>query len=1009
MLLIEALITGIGASVANSTLKLWMGDDDIAAAASNSIADILSKKVPDFLRRKKTERTFEHICDLSADSINKMLHKDAAGVDEERLKIIANAAGETLNNTSMDVELLIGQNLDKDRLVEYFLERTGVQGGNPALAGKDSDNNIFPETEQAIYRRILSHASQLIVDMSSSFPKFEVGVSSELLQRTESLAEQVIDGFNRVVIEQGDAFEADYRHACVRRWDELELFGVDLSETSRRYNLSIAYVTLMIEHLSEVEEDESDTRDAMPADKALVKFERLFVRGPAGSGKTTLLQWFAVFAAARRLEGDLAELNDCVPFLIKLRNFSDGGLPAPEDFPKEASTAIAGSMPDRWVHDKLRKGKALVLVDGLDEVPEGLRDDVRKWLNDLTEAFPKARFLITSRPHAAEEGWLDADQFVDAELQDMGRGEVHEFIEHWHDAVAETIRDDDEKLALKGLTESLKSKLSKNSAIFRLATSPLLCALLCALHRQRVQNLPSDRIELYRLCIEMFMRRDEERSIDATDYVDLSTRQKESLLQNFAWWMIRNEKTTATPTETKECFQRHTNRLTHAPEDCDGESITKLFMQRIGIIRQLAHQKIDFPHRTFQEYLAAKAAVDDDDLGILVNNAHDDQWREVVILAAGLLSPKRASTLILNLLARGDTETKYHSLYLVAVAALDLLISGEKNSKIEAAVSKRLNKIVPPKNITAATQLAVAGDLVVPHLGYKKMTVKEAAASVRTLTLIGSESAHSALKAYCSDSRIGVLESLVQSLKFARNLEEYITEVLNNLKHVTSLDLNSSRMNDISSLARFIKLRSLYLRNTQVSNVSSLVNLSDLMSLDLEGTQVSDVSSLAGLTNIEWLDLSNTQVKDVSSFTGLINLTILYLNRTQVSDVSSLASLTNLKSLSLMNSPVRDVSSLAGLVNLESLDLMGTKVRDVSSLAGLANLETLNLMGTQVGDVSSLASLTNLKSLDLMNTNVIDLSSLASLASLKVLDLRGTTRVTDISSLSDIKGLTILK
>lgn len=47
----------------------------------------------------------------------------------------------------------------------------------------------------------------------------------------------------------------------------------------------------------------------------------------------------------------------------------------------------------------------------------------------------------------------------------------------------------------------------------------------------------------------MFFRRDEEREVTATDYLVLSDRQKESLLQDFAWWMIRNGKTTATPEE----------------------------------------------------------------------------------------------------------------------------------------------------------------------------------------------------------------------------------------------------------------------------------------------------------------------------------------------------------------------------------------------------------------------------------------------------------------------------
>jgi len=626
--LLETPITGVGAAVAKTTLKLWLKDDEIAAAGAGELGGLLVKKIPDLLRRNDTETLFgQKIRDLAGDSIHKVLRREAGDIPEEHLGLIANAAAETLARTPIDAETLVKNNLDDDALVEYFLSRTGAAGGNPALAGRDPDNRLFAEAEQQIYRRILSHASQLIVDMASHFPRFEERVNAELLRRVGTMAQQVIDGMNRVVVDQADTFEADYRNACVRRYDQLELFGVDLRETNKRYNLSIAYITLTVEHPhfrsgSGSGPDSEHLRDSVPADQALAAHRRLFIRGPAGSGKTTLLQWFAIFAAARRLEGGLEPFNGCVPFLIKLRHFSETRLPKPEEFPQQASHALGGSAPDRWVHDRLKSGKALVLVDGLDEASEKQRQEVRAWLHDLIGAFPNARYVVTSRPHAAEEGWLDADEFVDAELQDMTRGDIHAFIQHWHQAVAHGVQDAEEKARVLALTDSLKTKLGKNAAIHRLATSPLLCAL----HRQRVKNLPSDRIQLYGSCIEMFFRRDEEREVTATDYLVLSDPQKETLLQDFAWWMIRNGKTTATPEEAGSRFERTYQRLRDKPQGT-GEDIVKLFLHRIGIIRELAHRKIDFPHRTFQEYLAAKGAIEGEDLELLVRHAQDVQWR----------------------------------------------------------------------------------------------------------------------------------------------------------------------------------------------------------------------------------------------------------------------------------------------------------------------------------------------------------------------------------------------
>ncbi|MCB2261746.1 MAG: leucine-rich repeat domain-containing protein [Candidatus Thiosymbion ectosymbiont of Robbea hypermnestra] len=993
MTLLETLITGVGAAVAKATLKLWLKDPELAAGAGE-LSGFLIKKIPDLLRRNDTQTLFDQkIRDLAGDSIHKVLRQAAGDIPEERLGLIANAAGETLARTPIDARILVAHNLDDDALVEYFLSQTGAAGGNPALAGRDPDNRLFTAAEQEIYRRILSHASQLIVDMASRFPRFEERVTAELLQRIGNMAQQVIEGINRVVLDQADAFEADYRNACVRRYDQLELFGVDLHGTNKRYNLSIAYVTLMVER-SHSHAGSGQSRDSIPADRALAAHSRLFIRGPAGSGKTTLLQWFAVFAAARRLEGDLAPFNECVPFLIKLRHFSETPLPAPEEFPHQALRAPGDRTPANWVHDRLMSGQALVLVDGLDEASERQRQEVRAWLRDLIGAFPKARYLVTSRPHAAEEGWLDADAFVDAEFQDMARSDIHAFIAHWHQAVAHGLRDAEEKAKVLALTDSLKAKLGQSAAIHRLATNPLLCALLCALHRQRVKNLPSDRIQLYGSCIDMFFRRDEEREIAATDYLALSDRQKESLLQDLAWWMIRNGKTTATPEEAGNRFERAYQRLRGDKPPGTGEDVMRLFLHRIGIIRELVHQKIGFPHHTFQEYLAAKGAIEEDDLDLLVQQAQDIQWREVVILATGLLPPRRAESLLQGLLDRGDRDPKHrHALYLVAVAGLEVLVATQDAaSRIEQEIGERIEQILPPRNPTDARELAAAGDLAVPHLtDPRSMQVDQAAASVRTLALIGTEQAYDALGRYLDDERAGVQRQIVAAYEVAHDPNAYFKATF---ARMTKIDFSSvPHLSDIRMLGTCVDLQSLNLRGTQVSNLSALGACAKLQSLYLGGTQVSDLSALGACANLQSLDLSETQVSDLSALGACAKLQSLNLQWTQVSDLSPLSACAKLQSLDLSGTQVKDVSALGACAKLQSLDLSGTQVKDVSALGACAELQSLDLSGTQVKDVSALVACAKLQSLDLSGTQVSDLKALDACSNLQSLNLKGT-RVT---------------
>jgi len=40
---------------------------------------------------------------------------------------------------------------------------------------------------------------------------------------------------------------------------------------------------------------------------------------------------------------------------------------------------------------------------------EAQRADVRVWLKELRESFPDARIIVSSRPTAIKEGWMDAE------------------------------------------------------------------------------------------------------------------------------------------------------------------------------------------------------------------------------------------------------------------------------------------------------------------------------------------------------------------------------------------------------------------------------------------------------------------------------------------------------------------------------------------------------------------------------------------------------------------------
>ncbi len=672
----------------------------------------------------------------------------------------------------------------------------------------------------------------------------------------------------------------------------------------------------------------NDTQDdidksVVSVDTALASARRLLIRGVAGSGKTTLLQWIAVRSASRSFEGRLLDWNDTVPFYIRLRQCISSGLPKPEAFPELVAPAIADTMPKGWVHMVLELGRAIVLIDGLDEVPTLRRDDVRIWLNELVGTYSQSRFIVTSRPHAVEEGWLDRENFSDAELLPMRLTDIYSFVDHWHKAVREELYEDEEKFELGPLAERLKGEFRQNRPLRNLVTNPLLCAMICALNRERRQQLPSDRIELYEACCSLLLeRRDKARGIDLADFPTLNYRQKRFLLEDLSYWMVKNNWSEVALESVDERFTRKLTNMSGILRDVPGSSVRRLLVERTGIIREPVKGQIDFTHRTFQEFLAAQAASDETDTGVLIANAKSDQWREVIILASGLAIRQMREDLIQGLIGSGDTDKEHrYQLYLLAVSCLETSI--EVNPQLRTEVEKRLSQLIPPKNMNDAKAMAAAGELAVKHLAKGNYLPSARAASVRCLALIGTEAALEMLEGYIGDARADVINELIRAWdSFER--ETYAARVLAPaLRHKT--DLHFELLPSLEGIQYFTNLTSLSLSS---------------------GSYISDLSPLEDLKQLRALDLSHCHYpENLSSLTGLVQLNSLNLSGCSFNSLKPLASLPELTSLDISNCRnINDLSSLASLPHLESLSLSSSSWSTVL-IAGLAHLKALILSG----------------------------------------------------------------
>ncbi|RDG34762.1 NACHT domain-containing protein [Streptomyces corynorhini] len=531
-------------------------------------------------------------------------------------------------------------------------------------------------------------------------------VPRTLLEQSRSIAELTlkIDSLIARAPSPADSpFEDRYAEYIAAKHGKLSIFGLDLSGSPDTWRLDAAYLSL---------DAAGDATSAVPAllsaDHVLAGRNRVLLRGVAGSGKTTLVQWLAVSTAQKTLDEHLLYLYGLVPFVLPLRTLTRGGaaLPSPDKFLSAVDCPIASLQPLGWFDRVLRSGRGLILIDGIDEIPEKDRSDARRWLQELISAYPSNRWLVTSRPSAVREHWLSSDGFAELDLAPMSRDNVAEFVKRWHKAAGISDQYADE------LLRAVRAKKD----LGRLATNPLMCGLICALHQDRRGYLPEGRKEIYDAALSMLLfRRDRERGVYKPGSIHISEAHHIQLIQKLAYWMIRNGRSEMYRRDAVKLLGQTLPTMPKVAEQGSAEEIYRHLLIRSGLLREPSTNSMDFIHRTFQDYLGAKAAVEELDFDFLIANAHLDQWEDVIRMAVAHARPTERIRLLTGLIRRDDVSPHNRNrLHLLAAACLEH--ATELDPEVRAEVQQRAAALIPPRSVDQARALIEVGPVVLDLL-----------------------------------------------------------------------------------------------------------------------------------------------------------------------------------------------------------------------------------------------------------------------------------------------------
>jgi Leucine-rich repeat (LRR) protein len=169
------------------------------------------------------------------------------------------------------------------------------------------------------------------------------------------------------------------------------------------------------------------------------------------------------------------------------------------------------------------------------------------------------------------------------------------------------------------------------------------------------------------------------------------------------------------------------------------------------------------------------------------------------------------------------------------------------------------------------------------------------------------------------------------------------------LLSLTTLDINTTNVSDITGLENCANLQYLYAYSTDISSLAPLAGLTNLQSLVLwDNMNLTDISVLSGKTTITELNVGSTGVSqdDFPVVLTLTNLTNLYMYSDNIADIEGIQALTNLHYLGLYSNPgLSDITRLSGLVGLTWLALESCNISDIASLVANTGLGTGDWVG----------------------------------------------------------------
>lgn len=532
------------------------------------------------------------------------------------------------------------------------------------LAGKLSGEGEAPGVVESV---VATGTGAQAIQNTGSLIMGEVNVN--LL--TQEAAAVFLDGISGFAATDMHQATEQYLRTLANRYQYLEFKGMGVVDrVPLRLPLLQMYVPLrarielpegetwardlrLAGRLASEEEQEAIGRrvsEPQPVLALLLQHPGLIILGDPGAGKTTFLKYLALCLAL----GQDVGLGQRLPVLLPLSAYANQLTRrdlALVDFIAAYYQGLVGrDLPlERLLRAALGEGRALLLLDGLDEVKDpGQRRRVVERVAQFFSYWQQQgnKFILTSRIVGYREVRPTVAGVMECTLDDFDQAEKETFVEKWTAAIEWAAQDHAELAAQAAAREKgdLLAAINNNPGVRRLAANPLLLTILALMKRQGV-TLPERRVELYEQYVRTLLQHwNLARGLDAPAIHSLDPGETLKVLAPLALWM--HETSPGVGLVKQQVLRRQLTAICHERGWPEPEKAAKQFLQdardHAGLLVERGQGTYGFLHLTFQEYLAAVAVAQKGQsdpqpvVDALAARLDDDGWRAIPSLWPGI-------------------------------------------------------------------------------------------------------------------------------------------------------------------------------------------------------------------------------------------------------------------------------------------------------------------------------------------------------------------------------------